>query len=151
MGLTGKKRGWPLVGLIFSLVVAMPGYADDVSDHDRARSALEAGEILPLKTVLEKVGRDTPGQVLEVELERQRDRWVYEIKLLRPGGSLVKLLVEASDGTIIARHGRELRQDSRSESRSDSKSDSGPEQRREQRQGRCFADRERGRDACSDR
>jgi len=56
--------------------------------------------------VLEKVERDTPGRVLEVELERRNDRWVYEIKLLLSGGSRVKLLVDAGDGTIIARRSR---------------------------------------------
>ena len=96
----GKIPCW-LVGLILSVALIQPGHAADVSDHDRARQALEAGEILPLKTVLEKVDRDTPGQVMEVELERHNQRWVYEIKLLRPGGSLVKLKVDARDGTIL--------------------------------------------------
>ena len=40
--------------------------------------------------------------VLEVELERHGQRWIYEIKLLRPGGALSKLLVDARDGTVIA-------------------------------------------------
>jgi hypothetical protein len=40
--------------------------------HDRARQAVEAGEILPLRTVLERVERDYPGQVLDVELEREQ-------------------------------------------------------------------------------
>lgn len=79
-----------------------PSHASDSGDHDRARQALEAGEVLPLSTVLELLARDTPGQVMEVELERYGGRWVYEIKLLRPGGTLVKLWVDARDGAIIA-------------------------------------------------
>jgi uncharacterized membrane protein YkoI len=104
-----QRMGVLVAGLLLCFAWAMPGHADDLSDHDRARQALEAGEILPLKTVLEKVGRDTPGQVMEVELERNHERWVYEIKLLRPGGSLVKLWVDASDGTILDRRGRGAR------------------------------------------
>lgn len=102
----GKISGWTALGLILSVALIPTSHADDVSDHDRARQALEAGEILPLKTVLEKVDRDTPGQVMEVELERHKERWVYEIKLLRPGGSLVKLKVDARDGTIMPRRER---------------------------------------------
>lgn len=71
------------------------------SDQDRARQALEAGEVLPLRTILERVERDYPGQVVEVELEREHGRWAYEIKLLRSGGSLVKLKVDARDGTVL--------------------------------------------------
>jgi len=110
------RSGWKrlrlvVVGLFLSVVLALPGLARDPGDHDRARQALEAGEILPLKTVLEIVNRDTPGQVMEVELERKNERWMYEIKLLRPGGSLVKLQVNASDGTIIARRGHGMKMD----------------------------------------
>jgi len=83
-----------------------PAYAGDAEDHDRARQALEAGEILPLAKVLAMVNADSPGRVLEVELDRRHERWVYEIKLLRQGGSVVKLWVDASDGTVIERRGR---------------------------------------------
>lgn len=97
-----KGRKTLAVGLFLSLSMAMPGQAANSGDHDRARQALEAGEVLPLKTVLEKLVRDTPGQVMEVELERRGERWVYEIKLLRPGGSLTTLKVDAREGTIIS-------------------------------------------------
>ena len=93
--------------LVFSVALSLPTHAFDLGDHDRARQALDAGEIIPLGVVLEKVRRDYPGEVMEVELEHKKDRWVYEIKLLRPGGSLVKLLVDASNGTIITRGGRD--------------------------------------------
>lgn len=105
---SGSNRGTILAaGLVFSAVLSLPAYTFDLGDHDRARQALDAGEVIPLGTVLEKVKRDTPGEVMEVELEHKKGRWVYEIKLLRPGGSLMKLLVNASDGTIIARGGRD--------------------------------------------
>jgi uncharacterized membrane protein YkoI len=109
----GVRLRWTMTALMLSVAAALPIHAADSGDHDRARQALEAGEILPLKTVLEKVGREVPGQVMEVELERKRDRWIYEIKLLRPGGSLVKLLVNASDGTIIDYRGRGAKSDHR--------------------------------------
>ena len=108
-----KRQRWSPVALMLVAALVLPVHAADFGDHDRARQALEAGEILPLKTVLEKVGRDTPGQVMEVELERKHERWIYEIKLLRPGGSLVKLLVDASDGTIIDRRGRDAKSERR--------------------------------------
>jgi CheY-like chemotaxis protein len=65
--------------------------ADNGRDHDRARQAVEAGEVLPLRTILERVEREYPGQVIDVELEREHENnlepWVYKIKLLRSGGS----------------------------------------------------------------
>ena len=90
------------------LAVAAPGVsgAGDAQDHDRARQALQAGEILTLRTILERVERDHPGQVIDVELERDDGRWIYEIKLLRAGGALVKLELDARDGSLIARKER---------------------------------------------
>lgn len=89
------------LALLACAMLAQPLFADDRSDHDRALKALESGEILPLRAVLEKVESDTPGRVLEVDLEHKKGRWVYEIKLLRQGGALTKLLVDARDGRII--------------------------------------------------
>ncbi|HPP46007.1 MAG TPA: PepSY domain-containing protein [Accumulibacter sp.] len=80
--------------------------ADD-GDHERARHALEAGEVLPLAKILQAVEREHPGQVIEVELERHHWRWLYEIKLLRNDGALLKLKVDARDATILAIRGRD--------------------------------------------
>jgi len=92
-----------------------PAHADRPHDHDRAREALEAGEILPLSTILQRVERENPGQVLDVELEREREhgemRWVYRIKLLRPGGTRARLEVDARDGRVIASRTRERKTD----------------------------------------
>ena len=93
------RRLAPMLAAALMLAIVPQARAD--SDHDRARQALEAGEILPLKVVLERLARDTPGQVMEVELERSGERWIYEIKLLQTGGALVKLKVDARDATVI--------------------------------------------------
>lgn len=84
-------------GLLFGL--AGSGHAGD--DHDRARRALEAGEILPLRTILQRVDRIYPGQIMEVELDHKDNNWLYKIKLLRNDGALVKLKVDARDGRVL--------------------------------------------------
>lgn len=92
-------------------LMCVAGLCQADPDHDRARRALEAGEILPLVTVLQRVERDHAGQVLDVELERENDglnaRWVYKIKLLRPGGALVKLKIDGRDGSLIGQKGKD--------------------------------------------
>lgn len=75
--------------------------ADGQRDHDRARAALRAGEVLPLTTILERVAKEQPGQVLEVELEHDRGHWIYELKLIQDSGALVKLKVDARDGSVL--------------------------------------------------
>lgn len=104
--------------LLLPLLLALAagnGLARDGHDHDLARRALEAGEVLPLRTILERVEREYPGQVMEVELEREQDggRWIYEIKLLRSGGTLTKLKVDARDGRVLGVRQRDQSREAR--------------------------------------
>ena len=99
-----------MAAVMLAIAAVLPVQASDSRDHDRARDALEAGEIMPLKTILERVERDTPGQVLEVELEREAGRWIYEIKLLAAGGSIMELEIDASDGAVLKRKGGRKRE-----------------------------------------
>lgn len=90
---------------LLTTVIAMSSHcahADDAKDHDRARQALESGQILPLKKILENVETNYPGQVLEVELERKQDRWIYEIKILQKDNLRIKLKINAADGTVLS-------------------------------------------------
>lgn len=74
--------------------------------------ALERGEVLPLKQLMERLERQRPGgQILDVELERgHRSRshaWIYEIKLLEAGGQIVKIKLDARTGEVLdTRSGR---------------------------------------------
>lgn len=70
-------------------------------DHDKARKALESGQVLPLQQILQKISKDYPAQVIEVELERKSNGWIYEIKQLSTDGSLSKLEVDAKTGIVL--------------------------------------------------
>ena len=70
-------------------------------DHDKARKALESGQVLPLQQILQKISKDYPAQVIEVELERKSNGWIYEIKQLSADGSLSKLEVDAKTGIVL--------------------------------------------------
>lgn len=95
-----KAAASGIIAIALACGVCGPVAAGD-DDHDRARAALERGEVLPLRTILDKVEREHPGKVVEVELEREHGRWIYEIRLLRSGGVLVRLEVDARDGAVL--------------------------------------------------
>lgn len=92
--------GW----LLGALLVTSIAHASD-NDHERARQAVQAGQVMPLPALLQKLAPTHPGQVLEVELERERhngsEMWVYEIKLLQADGQLLKLELDAQSGDIL--------------------------------------------------
>ncbi len=85
------------------LATPVIGVAGGERDQDRARQALKSGEVMPLITILERVARVHPGQVMEVELERDDGVWIYELRVLEPGGGLIKLKVDARTGVILKR------------------------------------------------
>lgn len=93
------RRAVLAAALLLALAPRAPAKDDD---HERARDALRAGEVLPLSTLLERLQRSHPGRVLEVELEREDGRWIYEVKLLEPGGRLLRLDVDARSGEVLA-------------------------------------------------
>lgn len=100
-----QKSITALVATFVLLAFPLAGWSDGArahgDDHDRARAALKAGEVLPLADILARVAVSHPGQVLELELERDHGVWMYELKLLQSDGLLVKLKVDARDGSVV--------------------------------------------------
>ena len=90
--------------MLVGLLAAPLAQASD-KDHERARQAVQAGQVMPLPAVLEKLALTHPGQVLEVELDRERyndrETWVYEIKLLQADGQLLKLELDAKTAEVL--------------------------------------------------
>lgn len=92
--------------LMLLAALAGPALGDDRRDHELAREALASGQILPLRTVLERIRKDYPGEALEVELEEKSGRWMYKIKMLRPDGGVSKLRLDARDASLLDVRGR---------------------------------------------
>ncbi len=111
--LSGQRRrsrpgGLALLALLALLVgglVLQPAWSGSKDDHNRARQAVQAGQVLPLRSVLERLEREHPGQVMEVELEQEEGRWIYEVKLLQPQGQLVKLKLDARTAALLTSKG----------------------------------------------
>ena len=95
-----------VIGVILGgLTLLSAGYVigdDDRDDgHREAQRLLESGAILPLETVLEKARSTQPGRILEVELEREGSRFIYEIELLDEAGVVWELELDAVSGELV--------------------------------------------------
>ncbi|MCP4283260.1 MAG: hypothetical protein GY792_02235 [Gammaproteobacteria bacterium] len=66
--------------------------------------------VAPMRSLLARVHTAYPGQVLEVELEREEygneGVWVYEVKLLTNRGNVLKLEYDAFDLELLKMKGR---------------------------------------------
>jgi uncharacterized membrane protein YkoI len=82
-------------------LLPLSGLAGD--DHEKARRLKEAGRILPLQEVVKKAQAEHPGRVIEVELDDDDDRPVYEIELLDEQGEVWEFKFDAATGELIKR------------------------------------------------
>lgn len=99
--------------LACTLLFSAHAYADS-DDHERARQLMAEGKIMPLRTVLEKVEKEFGGQVVKIEFEHDDDddkgksRWLYEIKLVQDSGQMLKLVIDAENGSILKKKGKKV-------------------------------------------
>lgn len=85
-----------LAAVLLLILGGSAGNAEERHDgHERARDALARGEVAPLGAVLAEVQRRGLGQVLEVELEREHGRWIYEVETLGADGVIRKVVLDA--------------------------------------------------------
>ncbi|WP_043366163.1 PepSY domain-containing protein [Belnapia sp. F-4-1] len=90
--------------LLALLLLPTAARADD-DDQDRARAAVERGEIRPLSRILAELERRFVGQVVDTDLDRDDGRWVYEFKLLPPSGRMYRVKMDAATGGVIETRG----------------------------------------------
>jgi len=90
-----------LVAAIGVLVAGAPAAARSDRDHEAARAALARGEILPLTRILAVVAQQSPGDILEVELERHDSRFEYEVRVLTAAGKVVEFHLDARTGALL--------------------------------------------------
>lgn len=86
---------------VLLLVAAPVAPARERSDQDRARAAVAAGERLPLSRILALVEAQVGGRVLEIELDDDDGREVYEIDILSGDGRVLELKVDPATGAIL--------------------------------------------------
>jgi len=91
------RFAWPWLILLPLLTVA------DEDDQQRALRLRETGAVLPLAQIVERIQRRHPGRVLEVEMQQEQGRWVYEIELLAADGEVWEVEVDAASGELLER------------------------------------------------
>ncbi len=99
--------------LILFLVLALGAAVGDARaggvDHERARAAMEAGEIMPLHQILVTVEDEFDGRVIEVkltDLEEGLHGWIYAITLLTPQDNVLRVMVDAGTGVLLQVEGQ---------------------------------------------
>jgi len=89
-----------LIGIVSAAALStVPAFAES-HDQDAARQAVESGEIRPLADILDAVRGKLPGEIVGVEIESKKGRWLYEFRVLDGRGRLFEVYVDARSGEI---------------------------------------------------
>ena len=89
--------------MLATLMILSPlhsAMADD--DYIEARRLLDAGEILPLEVILKDVRKQFPGNVLDIELEREGREIVYEVEVLGEDSVIREVYIDARTGKVLS-------------------------------------------------
>lgn len=92
---------WAALACLTPQAPAAAQEEDPEPDHELARQALQRKEILPLDQVLAAIRDRMPGEIVEIELERENERWIYEVEIIDETGRMRDVLVDAKNAEII--------------------------------------------------
>jgi uncharacterized membrane protein YkoI len=89
--------------------LSLPAHAGQ-SEQDRARSAVQQGQIKSLDVILSSVRQQVPGRVVGVNLRggngSQRP-YVYDVRVLSPQGNIKAVEVDARTAQILSVRGKD--------------------------------------------
>lgn len=74
---------------------------DSSEEHEQVRLLQQQGDILSLEQILERARSHRQGRVLEAELKRKRDRYIYEVELVDDGGEVWEMKLDAISGELL--------------------------------------------------
>lgn len=97
-------RYWLLLAVLLTLGTAGADSDEHRLDHDDIKRLREAGDIVPLETILAQFRDQQPeSRLLEVELEFEDGRYVYELVILQEDGTVEELEYDAHNGRFWRR------------------------------------------------
>ncbi len=78
-------------------------YADSEFSRSEIRQLVNEGKILSLEAMLARYPEKEYGRLLDLEVEREHGRIMYELEFLRDDGRVLEIEVDASSGLLLER------------------------------------------------
>lgn len=88
------------LALVAGTISCYVAASEDLSQA-QIRELVRQGIIMPLESILESFPPQEYGKLLDLEIEDEHGVIVYEFEFLRSDGRIVKVEVDARDGTIL--------------------------------------------------
>ncbi len=87
--------------LFLALVVGMTncplvGADDDLSDQ--VLQWVEEGKVIPFETLMQRYEERLDGRLLDLEVERENGRIIYELEIMRSNSVVYEIKIDAQSG-----------------------------------------------------
>jgi uncharacterized membrane protein YkoI len=79
-----------------------PGELDTKRQHYEAQQALKSGLVRPLDDILTEIRKKFPGDIIEIEFEKEDGRYLYEIEIIKPDGQMIEVEVDAKTMEVLS-------------------------------------------------
>ncbi len=93
------------IKLIVFVLCTLLSFTSFIANADEnmetVRKLSESGQILPLEKIIAAAKKIKPGDFLEIELERDKRHYVYEVEMLDDKGQVWELKFNAETGKLI--------------------------------------------------
>lgn len=96
-----KRFGITLFGLAAALALTPVTHAGSKVSQDELLAAVRQGQARPLADIEEALRGKLPGEVIKVEIEREKGSYIYEFKTLDARGRRHDVYVDAKTGDIL--------------------------------------------------
>jgi uncharacterized membrane protein YkoI len=74
---------------------------EETALRDHIRDLVQQGKLLPLRTLKAQVLDKWPGDLIDVTVNRKNDVILYEFRILRAGGQVTEVEIDAASGRVI--------------------------------------------------
>jgi uncharacterized membrane protein YkoI len=95
------KMTYIYLGLVVGTISFSAFGDDDDFSAQQIRQMVSQGKILPLETILEIHKPLVEGKLLDLEVESEHGKIIYELEFLKQNGDVVKLVIDAKTGELL--------------------------------------------------
>ena len=87
--------------VIFWFAFSVCGIVFADHSHDEIKHLRDEDVIVPLESIIKEALILKPGRVIEVELKRERGRYIYEIEVLDKNRQVWEFYFDAQNGELL--------------------------------------------------
>ena len=94
------KTMWLYLALVAGTISATVFASNDITTS-QIRELVKQGKILSLETILQNYRDRMQGRLLDLEVETEHGRIIYELEFLQEDGFVIEYKVDAATGSLL--------------------------------------------------